>query len=249
MTKRIIVFIFILSLSTICFSQRPRVDINGKHLLKTAWGGSEPFNAFAPHGSTLGCHSVAFAQAMHFHRLAPYGKVFYKCKDGTVISEEFSDYNPRWNTFALNKDSAKKNVSSTRQTSKFIYYIASIIRKDFGTDQYVDYPNDGHKKAIESHFHCTLTPYAKEIKLSIGHTLKADIVFVPHHGSVRTLDGNFLQRLAPDILIYSCDRKYEKQYNLVEQDNSIKSFYTSEHGAIVIRVNQDGLVSTKTFVR
>ena len=90
--------------------------------------------------------------------------------------------------------------------------------------------------------------YAQRELFMLYPDLKADIVFVPHHGSLRTLDSNFLQRLGPDILIFSCDRKYEIQSNLIKKDDSIKSFYTSKHGAIVIRVNKNGLVSTKTFV-
>ena len=177
MAKRIIVLISILSLTSTCFSQRPRDGITGRYLLKTKWGGAKPFNMFAPNGSTLGCHSTAFAQALYFHRLAPRGKVSYKCSDGTMISEVFSDYNPRWNKFALKKNPAKKDDSSIREASKFMYYVASVVRKDFGTDQYVDYPNDGHKKAIESHFRCTLTAYPKEVKTNISRTLKEETDF------------------------------------------------------------------------
>ena len=175
MIKRMVVLVILLSLTTICYSQRPRANINGNYLLKTAWGGSSPFNVFAPDGSTLGCHANAFAQIMYFHRLAPYGKVSYKCKNGTLISEDFSDYTPQWGIFVLNKKSAEKDVTATEETARFMYYIASIIRKDFGTDQYVDYPNDYHKKAIESHFRCTLSSYAKEVKSSIGHALEVKI--------------------------------------------------------------------------
>lgn len=110
---------------------------------------------------------------MYFHRLAPHGKVSYKCTNETLISEDFSDYTPQWDAFALNKESAEKDVTATQETSRFIYYVASVVRKDFGTDQYVDYPNDCHKKAVESHFHCALTCYPKEVKASIGDALRA----------------------------------------------------------------------------
>ena len=90
-----------------------------------------------------------------------------------MIPEDFSHYKPRWDAFALNRDAARKDATSARETSRFIYYVAAIIRKDFGTDQYVDYPNDGHKKAIESHFRCALTPYPREVNSSIVQTLRA----------------------------------------------------------------------------
>ncbi len=79
--------------------------------------------------------------------------------------------------------------------------------------------------------------------------MKADIVFVPHHGSVSTLDDDFLRKLDPDILIYSCDRtQYERQSRIIKKDDSTESFYTSKHGTIVVCINRNGLVSTKTFV-
>ncbi|MHC4533785.1 MAG: DNA internalization-related competence protein ComEC/Rec2 [Planctomycetota bacterium] len=79
--------------------------------------------------------------------------------------------------------------------------------------------------------------------------LKADIVFVPHHGSVSTLDDDFLTKLDPDILIYSCDRiQYERQSRTIKKDDSTESFYTSQHGTIVVCISRHGLISTKTFV-
>ncbi len=42
-------------------------------------------------------------------------------------------------------------------------------------------------------------------------SLKADVVIVPHHGSIRTLDDGFLQQLEPSLLICSCGRTdYER---------------------------------------
>jgi competence protein ComEC len=79
--------------------------------------------------------------------------------------------------------------------------------------------------------------------------MKTDIVFVPHHGSVSTLEDDFLRKLDPDILIYSCDRtQYERQSRIIKKDDSAESFYTSKHGTIVVCISRDGLVSTKTFL-
>jgi competence protein ComEC len=91
--------------------------------------------------------------------------------------------------------------------------------------------------------------YAQKELLRLYPDLKADVVFVPHHGSVRTLADDFLPKLEPNILIFSCDRKYERQSHLIKKKDDIESFYTCRHGAIVICVNKDGSVSTKTFVR
>jgi len=92
--------------------------------------------------------------------------------------------------------------------------------------------------------------FAQRELLRLHPDLKADIVFVPHHGSVSTLEDDFLQKLDPEILIYSCDRsQYERQSRTIQKDDSAESFYTPKHGTVVVRINRDGLVSTTTFIQ
>ncbi|MFH1716250.1 MAG: MBL fold metallo-hydrolase, partial [Planctomycetota bacterium] len=84
--------------------------------------------------------------------------------------------------------------------------------------------------------------------------LRADVVVVPHHGSIVTLDTEFLKSLDADVLIYSCDRT---QYERIARDTEraahvseeAKSFYTAENGAIVVRVEKDGSLNTDFFAR
>jgi competence protein ComEC len=91
--------------------------------------------------------------------------------------------------------------------------------------------------------------FAQRELLRLHPDLNANIVFVPHHGSVSTLEADFLKKLDPDILIYSCDRtQYERQSRIINKDDSTESFYTSKHGTVVVCVSRDGLVSTKTFL-
>jgi competence protein ComEC len=91
--------------------------------------------------------------------------------------------------------------------------------------------------------------FAQRELLRLHPDLKADIVFVPHHGSVSTLEDNFLQKLEPSILIYSCDRsQYERQSRTIQKDDSAESFYTPKHGTVVVCIGRDSLVSTATFV-
>ena len=170
MKHRIFIFLVAISFAGTCFAQRPRTNVTGDYLLKTAWGGSSPFDALAPGGSALGCDADAFAQVLYFHRLAPHGQVAYKCKNGAAISEDFSRYKPEWERFALTKNST--DARAIQETSRFMYYVAVVVRKDFGTDQYVDYPEDAHKKAVESHFDCTLTSYANEVTSNLEAALR-----------------------------------------------------------------------------
>ncbi|MCJ7729987.1 MAG: MBL fold metallo-hydrolase, partial [Sedimentisphaerales bacterium] len=78
--------------------------------------------------------------------------------------------------------------------------------------------------------------------------LKADIIIVPHHGSTRTSDVNFLEKLGPDISIVSCDRT---QYGRQTAENAkvpTKSFYTARDGAITVRIDENGAIRTTVFV-
>lgn len=156
----------------VCGSQTPRADVSGAFLLSTEWGGTEPLNMFAPPGTTLGCHANAFAQVMYFHRLAPHGQLSYTCTDGTVISEDFAGYTPEWHRFALTKESGGEDIAATRRTAQYLYYAACVVRKDFGIHQYIDYRNDFHKHAIESHYDCTLTAFAKHVSSGLNSTLR-----------------------------------------------------------------------------
>jgi hypothetical protein len=141
------------------YGQDPRKNINGNFLLKTQWGSDNFHTRFTPGNQPLGCHSIAIAQVLYFHKLAPSGKVNYQCSNGVAIKEDFSDYTVDWN-----KISARLTESSTTEvldaTAYFNYAVAAIVQKDFATDNYVDIENsDNHKTQIEQHFKCRYNSY------------------------------------------------------------------------------------------
>jgi len=77
--------------------------------------------------------------------------------------------------------------------------------------------------------------------------LRPDIVVVPHHGSIRTMDAEFLKTLDPDILICSCSRsQYEKQQVKRPIDNT-QPFYTAKDGTIAVHIDSEGTLRAKTF--
>lgn len=85
--------------------------------------------------------------------------------------------------------------------------------------------------------------------IRLNPDLHADIVVVPHHGSTRTAEPGFLKRLKADILIYSCGRR---EYEGLREANAAESgehFYTPEHGAISIRIGEDGSMRIETGAR
>ncbi len=91
--------------------------------------------------------------------------------------------------------------------------------------------------------------FAQQKVLELFPDLKADVVVVPHHGSVKTLEPSFLKNLGADILICSCDRsQYERQQTIKRKDKA-KSFYTARDGALTVCINRDDAIRTATFAR
>jgi competence protein ComEC len=77
--------------------------------------------------------------------------------------------------------------------------------------------------------------------------LKADIVIAPHHGSTATTDPNFIEKLAPKFLIYSCSQtQYENQSKLICKSTRL---FTAYDGLIRIRISNKGKITCSTFVK
>ncbi len=77
--------------------------------------------------------------------------------------------------------------------------------------------------------------------------LRADIVVVPHHGSIRTSDADFLEKLRPDISIVSCNRKDYERQQAIRAENKSQLFYTARNGVISICIDKNGTIKTSTF--
>ncbi|MHC4703738.1 MAG: DNA internalization-related competence protein ComEC/Rec2, partial [Planctomycetota bacterium] len=96
--------------------------------------------------------------------------------------------------------------------------------------------------------------YAQRQLLRTHADLKADVVVVPHHGSVRTLDATFLDKLNAKVLICSCDRTQHGRIvgdteSTMNASNEAKRLYTAEAGAITVVVGRDGAIKTATFAK
>jgi competence protein ComEC len=83
--------------------------------------------------------------------------------------------------------------------------------------------------------------------LELFPDLKVDVVVVPHHSSVKSLDPDFIKRLEADISICSCGRtQYERLLKINRKDHA-QPFYTTRDGAIMVCVTTDGSIKTATF--
>jgi len=153
-----VLLITVISIVTVSMAQEPRKNITGDFLLETQWGDQNTCK-YTPGNTPLGCHSIAIAQVLYYHRLAPSGSVNYKSSNGLAISEDFSDYMADWQ-----KISVKLTESSTQDvidaTAYYNYAVAAIVQKDFSTVNYVDIEkSNNHKTQIEEHFNCRYESY------------------------------------------------------------------------------------------
>jgi competence protein ComEC len=79
--------------------------------------------------------------------------------------------------------------------------------------------------------------------------LDADVVVVPHHGSINTLDKSFIDKLNAKILICSCNRRqYEAARDILTEDRA-EVFYTHRDGAVTLRIDGNGKITTETFIK
>ena len=85
--------------------------------------------------------------------------------------------------------------------------------------------------------------------LRLNPDLKADVVVVPHHGSVKTADPDFLEKLDADILICSCDRTQYERLQTVKRKTRAKQFYTPKDGAVTLCISEGGDIRTNTFLK
>jgi competence protein ComEC len=91
--------------------------------------------------------------------------------------------------------------------------------------------------------------FAQSQLLANHPSLKADVVIVPHHGSMSTAAPDFLESLEPHILIYSCGQSQYTKHQRAISENKSKAFYTPPDGAITIKISSEGTLHSSTFAR
>ncbi len=105
-------------------------------LVATRWSQEGAYAALTPKRQALGCWSVAFAQVVAFHRLTPGGTVHYTTRGGIEINESLSPP-VQWER-VVPEILPQTPPESARETARFCYYLALIVQKDFGREEYVD---------------------------------------------------------------------------------------------------------------
>jgi competence protein ComEC len=80
-------------------------------------------------------------------------------------------------------------------------------------------------------------------------SLKADVVVVPHHGSIRTLNDDFIRHLEPTLLLCSCGRTdYERgrviaapRAGSLPESQATALWVTARDGAVTVRMDRAGV--------
>jgi competence protein ComEC len=91
--------------------------------------------------------------------------------------------------------------------------------------------------------------FAQEELLRLYPGLKADVLIAPHHGSIKTLNPDFINRLAPDVVICSCARTAYEKGQVIKESGNPRVYYTGRGGAVTVRINPDGTVKINNFTK
>lgn len=94
------------------------------------------FEKYTPDHLRLGCWSTALAQIMYYHKLIPFGTIAYTSRNGYVINEKIDSSSIALNELVARIDSTT-SLEAIDAAARYNYYAALIVRKDFGTDRYM----------------------------------------------------------------------------------------------------------------
>ena len=181
-------------------------------------------------------------------------------KDNVYANDAFFSRTDRWGTAKFLEESlSKKGLKIKRLSEKSNLGSSADIKILWPSEQIcaVGELSDNDKSVVcliefagtEILLCSDIEKFAQRELLRLNPNLKADVVVVPHHGLVKTLEADFLENLEPGILICSCGRiDYERQ-RTTRAENKAKSFYTARDGAIAVCIRKDGTVKTTAFVK
>jgi len=187
-------------------------------------------------------------------------EVIEQCEVGGVYAnDDFFDKADRWGSAKFLNDCLTEKDIKIKRLNEYLNRSSANIKILWPIEQILQNEKLGdNDKSLVSLLEfagtdillCSdIEKFAQRELLRLYPDLKADVVVVPHHGSVNTLEANFLEKLDADILIYSCDRtQYERQQQTIKAKANARSFYTPKHGAVALCIGSDGMMKTTTFV-
>ncbi len=176
------------------------------------------------------------------------------CKvDGVYANSAFSSRTDKWGTAKFLEESLYEKRLEIHSLGKELSLASRAkIRILWPTEQILQNEelSDNNRSVVtliefagrEILLCSDIEKFAQRELLRLYPELKADVVVLPHHGLVKTLEADFLEKLDADILICSCGRgQYERQ-QVINFQNGAKTFYTPKDGAVVVSVEKDGTI-------
>jgi competence protein ComEC len=181
--------------------------------------------------------------------------------DHIYANEAFIEGTDKWDTAQfLNKYMAKKGLTIQR-TGENLYAgheaKINVLWPGEQTEQLAQLSDNDKslvslmKFAGRKVLLCSdIEEFAQTELMRLYPELKADIVVVPHHGSVRTSTPDFIRMLDAEILLCSCSkRQYENMTDGIQQGSKGKQFYTPMDGAITVKIEKSGIITITTFTK
>lgn len=89
--------------------------------------------------------------------------------------------------------------------------------------------------------------YTQEKIMARYPGLTADVIVLPHHGSMNGLNPNFAAAFKPRIVIASCAAGRQASAYAPPPESGIKAFYTPTDGAVTINIKADGALNAIGF--
>ncbi len=133
-------------------------------LLSTQWGQRGQYAKYSPQNYRVGCWSTALGQILFHHRMFPHGRVRYRCTNGILVQENLDEH----------EFDESRLLDSTDEVAQYLYAVAVVIQKDFGTGKY-RLNHRQRAQAVARHFSCRAVLYkAKDIG-SLQTLIRAEI--------------------------------------------------------------------------
>jgi competence protein ComEC len=90
--------------------------------------------------------------------------------------------------------------------------------------------------------------FAQQQLLERRQELRADVVVVPHHGSIQQHNSEFLKSFGARYLMCSCGTSYFERLQKRNQGTSDQWFYTARDGAVCVCINRWGNVTVRSYL-
>ena len=185
-------------------------------------------------------------------------EVMDNCRTGFVYASNAFFEDKRQTSGFLRDELKHKNIA-TREINNFPQTVGSATVKVLWPDKEV-LENDGisdNDKSIVTMIEyagrriliCSdIEKFAQREILRLYPDLKADVLIAPHHGSAKTLEPSFLDKIRPNIIISSCNESSYKKGQVIRQQD-LQSYYTGRNGAVTVHVSKQGTIETNTFTK